>query len=177
MLLLPFLLQSISPTTCPAIAVNPELLPILTNLVKTSLFRYFKVNLHKPCLFWNEELLCTMEGCEVVPAGIDEIKTITDNAETKQETTKQTLRQNNFLKDFGTVDYSPTLLLREEKKCVLDEDDYCHLEDEDDQEGIFINLLKNQERYTGYAGESAARVWSSIYNENCFGGSRFTVNN
>ena len=33
----------------------------------------------------------------------------------------------------------------------------------------------NPERFTGYAGLSAHRVWSSIYNENCFGMSEINL--
>lgn len=33
----------------------------------------------------------------------------------------------------------------------------------------------NPERFTGYAGPSAHRVWSSIYDENCFGISELTL--
>jgi ERO1-like protein beta len=33
---------------------------------------------------------------------------------------------------------------------------------------VFVNLLDNPERFTGYAGTSASRVWKSIYEENCF---------
>lgn len=36
--------------------------------------------------------------------------------------------------------------------------------------GIFVNLLENPERFTGYSGVSARRVWTSILEENCFGG-------
>ena len=36
-------------------------------------------------------------------------------------------------------------------------------------EGEYVDLTLSPERFTGYAGESARRVWSSIYNENCFG--------
>ena len=32
----------------------------------------------------------------------------------------------------------------------------------------YVDLLLNPERYTGYKGESAHRVWNSIYKENCF---------
>ena len=32
----------------------------------------------------------------------------------------------------------------------------------------YINLLLNPERFTGYAGPSAAKVWGAIYDENCF---------
>ena len=32
----------------------------------------------------------------------------------------------------------------------------------------YVDLLLNPERYTGYKGESAHRIWNSIYQENCF---------
>lgn len=34
---------------------------------------------------------------------------------------------------------------------------------------IYVNLLDNPERYTGYSGPSARRVWDAIMEENCFG--------
>ena len=33
---------------------------------------------------------------------------------------------------------------------------------------MYVDLLLNPERFTGYAGASALRIWSSIYKENCF---------
>jgi hypothetical protein len=36
--------------------------------------------------------------------------------------------------------------------------------------GVYVNLLENPERFTGYSGASAQRVWRSIQQENCFGG-------
>jgi hypothetical protein len=35
-------------------------------------------------------------------------------------------------------------------------------------DGVYVDLSQNPERFTGYAGVSAARVWKSIYEENCF---------
>lgn len=32
-----------------------------------------------------------------------------------------------------------------------------------------MDLMLNPERFTGYAGESAHKVWRAIYEENCFG--------
>lgn len=32
----------------------------------------------------------------------------------------------------------------------------------------FVDLTKNPERFTGYTGSSAHRIWNSIYKENCF---------
>ncbi|VDK38516.1 unnamed protein product [Taenia asiatica] len=45
---------------------------------------------------------------------------------------------------------------------------FCELDDESEQGTIYVDLLKNVEKYTGYKGESSARVWRSIYLENCF---------
>ena len=35
-------------------------------------------------------------------------------------------------------------------------------------EGDFVDLWQNPERFTGYAGDSAQRVWRAIYEQNCF---------
>ncbi|PRQ30668.1 putative thiol oxidase [Rosa chinensis] len=34
-------------------------------------------------------------------------------------------------------------------------------------EMTYVNLLLNPERYTGYAGPSARRIWDAVYSENC----------
>lgn len=47
------------------------------------------------------------------------------------------------------------------------EENFCVLDDH--QEGAeYVDLLLNPERYTGYRGESAHKIWRSIYLENCF---------
>lgn len=47
------------------------------------------------------------------------------------------------------------------------QDMYCTLPD-DDGEAEYVDLSLNPERYTGYKGASANRVWNTIYMENCF---------
>lgn len=128
--------------------VNSKLLPVLHELVETSVFRYFKANLNKECEFWREDLLCTLQDCSVQPAAEKEIP---------DEWKMEALSEVNYKQNgFGLI-----------RQCVQNEQDFCLMDDED-IDGVYINLLVNPERYTGYAGESAARVWSSIYNENCF---------
>jgi hypothetical protein len=41
-------------------------------------------------------------------------------------------------------------------------------EDEASPDLKYVNLLKNPEGYTGWAGPSAFRIWRSVYEENCF---------
>jgi hypothetical protein len=36
-------------------------------------------------------------------------------------------------------------------------------------DSIFVDLIENPERFTGYTGHSAHKVWKAIYEENCFG--------
>lgn len=42
------------------------------------------------------------------------------------------------------------------------------LPDETSPDAEYVDLLLNPERFTGYKGPSAWRVWNSIYEENCF---------
>ena len=54
-------------------------------------------------------------------------------------------------------------------KVVSRNDDFCVLdEDNPESEGVYVDLYENPERFTGYAGPSANKVWKAIYEENCF---------
>ena len=49
------------------------------------------------------------------------------------------------------------------------EKNFCLLDDGGlESECEYIDLIKNPERYTGYSGDSARRVWGAIYEQNCF---------
>lgn len=45
------------------------------------------------------------------------------------------------------------------------QDNFCVKES---SPGEYVDLLLNPERYTGYKGPSAHRIWRNIYMENCF---------
>lgn len=45
---------------------------------------------------------------------------------------------------------------------------FCDVDDDTSQDSVFVDLLLNPERYTGYKGPSAQRIWKTIYEENCF---------
>ena len=53
--------------------------------------------------------------------------------------------------------------------CYFREQDFCYISDDATNEGEYIDLSINPERFTGYAGDSAHHVWRAIYEENCFG--------
>lgn len=47
-------------------------------------------------------------------------------------------------------------------------DNFCVEQDDSNGDAEYVDLLLNPERYTGYRGESAHRIWKTIYKENCF---------
>ncbi|KAJ3264964.1 hypothetical protein HDU77_007053 [Chytriomyces hyalinus] len=134
--------------------VNWDIAPYLDELIQTSFFRYVKIDLNRGCNFWKEDHFCLQEGCAVEPADESEIP------------------ENLRTKSLSSVDYSLTQdagfpFLN--KRCHFNENDFCVIDEPHVLNDIpYVNLLKNPERFTGYAGDSAARVWDAVYKENCF---------
>jgi len=132
--------------------MNKELTPVLKDLVLTTFFRYYKVDLWKQCPFWPDaELLCTSERCSVPSVDISKIP-----EEWKAENLSKVEKSSIFGETsmFRNCDYSSN------EFCIFDEE----------SGGLrYVDLPTNPERFTGYQGDSATRVWNSIYSENCFG--------
>lgn len=134
--------------------LNSQLRPHLIELTETEYFKYFKLDLDKQCKFWNAQHFCATENCAV------EILSP---------------QQYNWSK-IENEDFKPSKLGKiaipqptGTKNLVADtcEDlDYCHIDD--DHHCVYVNLLENPERFTGYGGAQSFEVWQAIYSENCF---------
>ncbi|ULU14398.1 hypothetical protein L3Y34_016720 [Caenorhabditis briggsae] len=90
--------------------------------------------------------------------------------EVKEETTEECADAGNNIDPMDRT-------LKDDEKRQLDamdhhddglEDKFCEIEDDESDGMHYVDLSKNPERYTGYAGKSPQRVWKSIYEENCF---------
>ncbi|CAG8460546.1 1250_t:CDS:10 [Paraglomus brasilianum] len=131
--------------------INDRLSVRLHDLVQTDFFKYYKLNLFKECPFWIENGQCVNEACAV---------------ETIDESNVPEMWRSNVL---GALQTSASgSLFQPFKSCEFREQDFCVVEDENDRDGTYVDLLDNPERFTGYAGPSAGRIWKSIYEENCF---------
>ncbi|RUS18101.1 hypothetical protein BC937DRAFT_89148 [Endogone sp. FLAS-F59071] len=131
--------------------VNEDLYGRIQDLIKTKFFRYYKLNLYKECSFWSDDGLCMNRDCSVA--------TVEDEDELPAEWRSEALgalKTSTAGTEFHPFD-----------KCEFNDQDFCEVMDEANS-GVYVNLLENPERFTGYAGASAARVWKSIYEENCF---------
>uniref|UniRef100_A0A1I7USY6 Endoplasmic oxidoreductin-1 n=1 Tax=Caenorhabditis tropicalis TaxID=1561998 RepID=A0A1I7USY6_9PELO len=139
-------------------------------------FRFYKVNMDKTCPFWADDRQCGTNQCGIafcddeVPAGLRRRNAV-NMEEPKQETPEE------VCVDAGNdIDPMDRTLHDDEKRQLDDmdhhddglEDKFCEIEDDESDGMHYVDLSKNPERYTGYAGKSPQRVWKSIYEENCF---------
>ncbi|KAG8449218.1 hypothetical protein GDO86_016039 [Hymenochirus boettgeri] len=154
---------------------NHKLFPKLQKLVESDYFRYYKVNLKKPCPFWNDTSHCGVRDCAVKPCSSDEVPGFKSPGYKYTEEANhldEHLYECEKEKRLSAVDES---LSEEALKAMLkwnqhddSADNFCELDDEDSPDAEYVDLLKNPERYTGYKGEDTWRIWNSIYEENCF---------
>lgn len=115
----------------------------LSNLVESTFFRYFKVNYLKECSFWDERALCGIDGpgeCGICECDENEIP----QAWNVKPTNKDSI-----------VNWK-------------DKDEDIWILQDDTEDTLYVNLLSNPERYTGYGGGTSVNIWSLIYKENCF---------
>ncbi|XP_065919242.1 ERO1-like protein beta isoform X3 [Dysidea avara] len=165
-----------------------QVYPLANYLTGMSYFRFFKVDLLKECPFWQDDSSkCVMKGCHVEPCSEEEVPVFlkaTDASISKPATPQQghcssvpascscdedTLDEQNEL---GAIDSTISSKQQEEfdkwKEFDDSEVNFCELDDEQSRSLSYVDLSLNPERYTGYAGPSADRIWKAIYRENCF---------
>lgn len=129
--------------------MNKKLFPPLHELVTTPFFKYYKVDLYRECPFWQENGFCMNRAC-----GIED----TDESDIPEKWRAKALSAVQTGDMQGGV-----------SGCYFRDDDFCFIEDDATNEGQYIDLSINPERFTGYAGDSSHNVWKAIYQENCFG--------
>ncbi|CAO3692706.1 unnamed protein product [Rhizopus microsporus] len=131
--------------------IQSDVFDKIQKLVKTKFFRYYRADLWKDCPFWNEDALCTNRDCSV--ATIDE----------------EVLPVEWRKAALSAIQLPAAGSLSPFQKCTYKDQDFCLVDDNLDSDSVvYIDLTENPERFTGYAGASAARVWKAIYEENCF---------
>ncbi|KAG2733492.1 hypothetical protein G9P44_003017 [Scheffersomyces stipitis] len=138
--------------------VNKAIRPSMRDLIKTSYFRYFKVNLDKQCKFWNAQHFCATENCAV------EILSPEQYNWTKVKNENLNPSKLGKIERVGSTARDGALETEEPETC--EDLDYSHIDD--DHQCVYVNLLENPERFTGYGGNQSFDVWKAIYSENCF---------
>uniref|UniRef100_A0A8C2HCJ3 ERO1-like protein alpha n=1 Tax=Cyprinus carpio TaxID=7962 RepID=A0A8C2HCJ3_CYPCA len=152
---------------------NKEIFPKLQKLLSSDYFRFYKVNLNNPCPFWTDHSQCGLKYCAVKPCTEGEVPEGLKSSSYKySEAAGQDIEECEKAEKLGAVNGSLSdetrQALQEWKKHDDESDRFCMLDDEDSPESQYVDLLLNPERFTGYRGPEAWRIWNSIYEENCF---------
>jgi hypothetical protein len=165
--------------------LNRNVKPALDELTQTTdFFSHYRVNLfHKKCPFWNDENgMCGNIACAVETLDNEEdIPPVWRASELgKLEGPHARHPGKNMQKEEPKRPLQGRLGENVGESCVVEYDDecddrdYCVPEDESAaSKGDYVSLLRNPERFTGYAGDGAKQVWDAIYRENCFQRSSF----
>uniref|UniRef100_A0A2P2J689 Endoplasmic reticulum oxidoreductin-1 n=1 Tax=Rhizophora mucronata TaxID=61149 RepID=A0A2P2J689_RHIMU len=144
--------------------LNEEVLhPNLQELVKTPFFRYFKVKLWCDCPFWPDDGMCRLRDCSVCECPENEFPELFKRPSHHALPADDPVCQEG--KPQATVDRTlDGVTFRE--WTVLD-NPWTNDDETDNAEMTYVNLQLNPERYTGYTGPSARRIWDAVYSENC----------
>lgn len=132
------------------IKFNDKIRDDIGRILTTPFFRYFKIDFDKKCPFWDEPMQCLHEHCAVKVTS-DEV--ILEKLKSKSLSEVEFPDFIQDIKLFGSWDTSRS-------------DNFCQF-DRGFSKGVFVDLIDNPERFTGYNGPSAAKIWSFIYNHSC----------
>ena len=149
--------------------------PLLTEIVKTPFFRYFKTDLFCECPLWPDDAMCTLQDCSVCECEPEEIPAPWVAAENGGDAdVKEPSESCASLKKESELDKTIQPSMRTRLTNIADWRGYKNpwMPNDNDPNGApvefsYINLLRNAERYTGYKGEHANRVWKAIYDQPC----------
>ncbi|XP_071835253.1 ERO1-like protein beta isoform X2 [Apostichopus japonicus] len=167
---------------------NLHIKPRLTSLLERDYFKFYKINLNRPCPFWADDGSCAFESCAVCPCSedmqwLDEIpcglkedhqeETLSDKyslplntaKEDCEDRTTEEIRLSALDTTISQKDKAAFESWQEHDDAKMD---FCEPQDEDPSNMEYVDLTINPERYTGYKGKSPRRIWNSIYRENCF---------
>ncbi|KAK7461944.1 endoplasmic oxidoreductin-1 [Stygiomarasmius scandens] len=129
--------------------INDELYESLRKIVKEPFFKYLQLDLYRGCPFWQEDETCTSSTCS--------IETV-DESQIPEEWRTKALSKVEPLPDYHQL----------AKGCYYKDTDFCISEDPTSLTGEYYDLSVIPERYTGYSGAGARRIWQTIYEDNCF---------
>uniref|UniRef100_A0A673FRN6 ERO1-like protein alpha n=1 Tax=Sinocyclocheilus rhinocerous TaxID=307959 RepID=A0A673FRN6_9TELE len=151
---------------------NKEIFPKLQKLLSSDYFRFYKVNLNNPCPFWTDHSQCGLKYCAVKPCTPGEVPEGLKSSSYKVLLSHIVYITRFVVGGFLSLNVSPCSdetrqALQEWKKHDDESDRFCMLDDVDSPESQYVDLLLNPERFTGYKGPEAWRIWNSIYEENC----------
>ncbi|KAI3755693.1 hypothetical protein L1987_55499 [Smallanthus sonchifolius] len=142
-------------------SVNGAVLhPLLQELVRTPFFRYFKVKLWCDCPFWPDDGMCRLRDCSVCECPENEFP---------EPFKTPSLPKDDLICQEGKPEavVDRTLDAKAFRGLAVVDNPWTNDDETDNGKMTYVNLQLNPERYTGYTGPSARRIWDAVYSETC----------
>ncbi|CAD8155459.1 unnamed protein product [Paramecium octaurelia] len=132
-------------------SVNDQIFPLLDELTYKKYFKIFRVNLENDCPFSIGEYICTSKKCVICTCNTSEIP-------------------SNWLSPASSPINQPkdNFAFWDSERYLSPSEWIWHVEDIENDKGVYVDLKLNPEAFTGYQGQ---HIWDVIYRENCYQGS------
>ncbi|MBA0598201.1 hypothetical protein Gorai_007976 [Gossypium raimondii] len=121
-----------------------------------------EVKLWCDCPFWPEDHMCRLRDCSVCECPESEFP---DSFKPFQRTLSSGDLKCREGKPQAAVDR--TLDSKAFRGWTETDNPWTYDDETDNSEMTYVNLQLNPERYTGYNGTSARRIWDAVYSGNC----------
>lgn len=135
-------------------ALEERLGRTLDALRDTRYLSVFRVDLEDECAFWQDDATCARKACSVCECEEDDIPApwrVEPSAPVDRTAAEGARRDLDEEDDEGGGTEAWVVRERPGRE-------------------TFVDMRRNAESYTGYEGDAPHRIWSAIYNENCFEG-------
>ncbi|KAL2314191.1 ER oxidoreductin Ero1b [Schizosaccharomyces pombe] len=150
--------------------LNSRVSPLLFDLTeKSDYMRFYRLNLfNKECRYnLDDNVACGSSACNVL---------VTDEQDVPEVWSSKSLgKLEGFMPELSRqiVETDRSVMEHVDKisqSCLLERLDdeahqYCYVDNELDSGCVYVSLLENPERFTGYSGPHSTRIWEMIYNQ------------
>ena len=152
--------------------------PLLANITKLPFFGYFRVRLHCDCPLWDDDGTCANRNC-----GVDECPAAEVPMQCRSQPNRALYPHDDASQwndaDVDTRWGGDATNARQTGDGAApftgwhDVDNPWTWDDEAEPDDAaagwaYVDLRRNPERYTGYGGEHAHRIWKAVYSQPCF---------
>ena len=149
---------------------NHKIFPRLRSLLDKDFFRYFEYNPNKKCRFFSDSVVsqdkCVSPRCGVQTCSLEELPPGLKGEKVEKDCDGDE-EHNDVVDDSLSDDIKKDI--ESWKDFDANNDGFCEVDGGNDcKDCVHVDLTKNPERFTGYEGESAHKIWRTIYRENCF---------
>lgn len=149
--------------------------PLLQQIVATPFFSHFKIDLCSDCKLWDDAPLCILRDCGVCecdepPQWAHEVEWMPKSGPDCEHMDDQVVTTvDHHVEQDWTADPMSFLDHNLGGNTIQEEaHDNSNMDDTERSKAVVVDLRLNPERYTGYAGQSAEKVWNTIHTDNCF---------